>query len=244
MMSAATKSGGPKLGVERKRVYILVGLLVVLAIVFFVNRSSDAPEASATSTVSSTAPIPSPVPTRQPNIRREPTRSARPTQPGQSQVQEYRPSIKGIKEGLTDPTQVDPTLKLDELARLQNVQFEPGSRSLFEFSQPPVPKPDPVKPVHPTTAATSGAATPTTPAVPVTPVKPPPPPIPLKYYGFAGSAPNKRALFLDGDEILVAAEGGTMKNRYKVIRIGVNSVVVEDTANKNQQTLPLVEEAQ
>jgi hypothetical protein len=29
-----------------------------------------------------------------------------------------------------------------------------------------------------------------------------------------------------------------------VIRIGVNSAVVEDTTNKNQQTLPLIEELQ
>jgi len=31
-------------------------------------------------------------------------------------------------------------------------------------------------------------------------------------------------------------------NRFKIIRIGVNSAVVEDTTNKNEQTLPLIEE--
>lgn len=40
----------------------------------------------------------------------------------------------------------------------------------------------------------------------------------------------------------MAAEGDTVKDRYKVVRFGVNSVVMEDTANQNQQTLPLVEE--
>ena len=33
-----------------------------------------------------------------------------------------------------------------------------------------------------------------------------------------------------------------IKNRYKIIRIGVNSAVVEDTTDKHQQTLPLEEE--
>jgi hypothetical protein len=40
----------------------------------------------------------------------------------------------------------------------------------------------------------------------------------------------------------VAGENETIKNRYKIIKIGVNSVVVEDTQNKHEQTLPLIEE--
>jgi hypothetical protein len=41
----------------------------------------------------------------------------------------------------------------------------------------------------------------------------------------------------------MAKEGETVKRRYRVVRIGVNSVVMEDTENKHQQTLPLAEEA-
>jgi hypothetical protein len=47
---------------------------------------------------------------------------------------------------------------------------------------------------------------------------------------------------MEGEDIFVAAEGDTIKNRYKIIRIGVNSAVVEDINFKNQQTLPLLEE--
>ena len=55
---------------------------------------------------------------------------------------------------------------------------------------------------------------------------------------------RKRAFFLDGDEILVAAEGETLKrNRYRVVHIGVNSVEMEDTQFKQTQKLPLAEEA-
>ena len=44
------------------------------------------------------------------------------------------------------------------------------------------------------------------------------------------------------DDIFVAGEDEMIRNRYKIVRIGVNSAVVEDTTNSNQQTLPLIEE--
>jgi hypothetical protein len=77
-------------------------------------------------------------------------------------------------------------------------------------------------------------------------VKPALPPIPLKFYGYVSPSQrgSRQAFFLDGDDIFVAGENDVIRNRYKVIRIGVNSAVVEDTTNKNQQTLPLIEELQ
>jgi hypothetical protein len=48
---------------------------------------------------------------------------------------------------------------------------------------------------------------------------------------------------MEGDDIYVAGEGDTIKNRYKIIRIGVNSAVVEDINFKHEQTIPLAEEA-
>ena len=42
----------------------------------------------------------------------------------------------------------------------------------------------------------------------------------------------------------MAAENDIVKGRYKVISFGVNSVVMEDTINKDQQTLPLTKEAE
>ena len=79
---------------------------------------------------------------------------------------------------------------------------------------------------------------------PGTPVTPPPPPITLKYYGYIAQRADgrKRAFFLDGDDILVAAEGELLKRRYKVVRIGVNSAIVEDMQFNNTQTIPLQEE--
>jgi hypothetical protein len=141
---------------------------------------------------------------------------------------------------------VDPTLRLDLLAKVQAVSLEGGARNVFQFSTPPPPPapkgPEPkIVPKTPAQIAQEALAKP--PAGP--PVKPPPPPINLKYYGYSTvkTDGHKTAFFLDGEDILVGAEGETLKRRYKVVRIGVNSVVMEDTESKSQQTLPLAEEA-
>jgi hypothetical protein len=79
----------------------------------------------------------------------------------------------------------------------------------------------------------------------VKPPKPPPPPIPFKFYGFIAPATgglSRRAFFLEGEDIFVAGEGEMIKKRYKVVRIGVNSAVVEDTQHSHQQTLRLEEQ--
>jgi hypothetical protein len=66
----------------------------------------------------------------------------------------------------------------------------------------------------------------------------------FKYYGFKVSKADghKAAFLLDGEDILIAGENDTIKQRrYKIIRIGVTSIVIEDTQFKSQQTLPLTE---
>ena len=82
--------------------------------------------------------------------------------------------------------------------------------------------------------------------LPPPPGPPSAPPIPLKFYGFVNRARSgaKSAFFLDGDDIIVATEGDLIKKRYKIISIGLNSAVVEDTQFKSngRQTLPLTEE--
>jgi hypothetical protein len=143
-----------------------------------------------------------------------------------------------------DVSSIDPNLKLELMARVRKVSLEGGSRSLFEFYTPPPPPPPPIKvnPIKPDPAKTVA----TQPLPPGPPPSPPPLPIPLKFYGYSGAVRSnvRRAFFLDGEDIVQAGENETIRNRYKVVRIGVNSAVVEDTVAKNQQTLPLAEEAQ
>lgn len=230
-----------KFGAQRKQVMILGGLVAVLVIVYLINRTPDPGPSSPATRAAVTTPAASPQGAR--TVSPNPMPARRSTGgAGVRAMQDFRPTLK-LKEG-ADVSRIDPTLKLDLLAKLQKVPLEGGSRSLFEFHQPPPPPavkitPGPkvadVKPGGP------GAIDPSKPPPPS-----PPPPIPLKFYGYVNTPRGgpKRAFFLDanGDEIFTPAEGELIRNRYKIVRIGVNSAVVEDISNKNQQTLPLVEE--
>jgi hypothetical protein len=156
--------------------------------------------------------------------------------------EEFHPVLHSKRpEDHIDPMTIDPILRLDLLGKVQGVELAGGSRNLFQYGPPPVkaelkgpePKvvPQPVAPVLRTADEPK-------------PVAPPPPPINLKYYGFSTtrSSGRKMAFFLDGDVISVAAEGETVMKRYRVVRIGVNSVLMEDTESKRQQSLPLTED--
>ncbi len=228
---------------DRKRLIAYCSVLALVVVVYFWSRSwGDSSPQAASSTPSiarpagiagsnSAAASLTPMPPQRAMVNRR----------GEAPVQEVKLSMKPA-EG-ADLSKIDPTIKLELLARLQKLPLEGGERNLFDFGAAPAPlKPPPaVAPIKPAAPAVAVDATPEAPLKPVTP---PPPPIPLKFYGFVnGSVGSSRtAFFLEGDEIYVAGENDLVHNRYKIIRIGVNSAVVEDTTNKNQQTLPLVEE--
>ena len=226
-------------GAEPKKVAILVGLLVVAAYFYITNRSS-----STSASVASPPPTGASPPVTGPRVPARPV--SRQGRGGQSKMRDdSKPSLKPKKDEEVDRTNIDPTLRLDLLAKLKNVKVEGGSRSLFDIGPAPAvvpsqPEPKNIAVVHPPIGPE--------PKPPPPPPPPPPtaPPVPLKFYGFVNQtkAGVKRAFFLDGDEIVVAAEGQLVKSRYKILRIGINSAVVEDTQFKtnNQQTLPLVEE--
>ena len=233
-----------KFGAEPKKAALLGGLLVVAGGVYYYNsQDPDLERARLASAPASRPAAPAPVTAPSAPRQQQPRRSG---SAGPRTVQEYRPSLKPRKpEDRPDPATIDPTLRLDLLAKLQDVKMEGGERSLFEFSQAPKPKqPDPPKIIpKPVQDAKDGAA-PGADGKPAAPDKAPPPPITLKFYGFIGGPrmPAKKAFFLDGEEILVGTEGELLKKRYKIVRIGLNSVVVEDTQHKHQQTLVLEEQ--
>jgi hypothetical protein len=230
-----------QLGADRKKLAYLGILLVVLVGVFLWNREPSSPEAHTASPLNVSPVVPAP---GRPAASSSP--AVPPRAPGRSgirPVEDFKPSLKP-KEGV-DISKTDPSLKLDLLAKLKSVPFEIGPRgSVFDWGKAPPPPPQAVAILHPgpmppmppkptTTAAGTDAAK---------PAIPPATPIPLKFYGYSAKSGTKRAFFLDGDDIAVAGENDVIKNRYKIVKIGVNSVVVEDLNNKNQQTLPLVEE--
>jgi hypothetical protein len=230
-----------KIGGSKKQYMWLGGLCVVLVGVYFLNREPSSPAAapSASTTVKTS-----------PSIARQgpvvPDASSGPklaTRSGRKS-DDFRPSLK-LPEGI-DLTKIDPTLKIDLLAKLQKVPLEGGSRSVFDYgAPPPPPPPPPVAPIRPEViAAQNKARDEAALFAKEHPPKPVLPPIPLKFYGYANklTGPARQAFFLDGEDIQIKAENDVIRGRYKIIRIGINSATVEDLTSHDQQTLPLVAE--
>ena len=232
-----------KVGAEPKKIAIL-GVLIAIGIYsFYANVLSDStPAPSRTAPTARAVPRVDAPAAPGPSLAPPPARSTAPRV--RSGGTDFRPSLKPrTGSDRIDPTTIDPTLRFGLLAKVQAVELHGGRRNLFQFGAPPPPPPskEPEPKIIPKPIAKDevAEAKPPKPAGP-----PPPPPIPLKYYGYSSQQgqSRRRAFFLDGEEILVAAEGETVKRRYKVVRIGVNSVVLEDTEHKSQQTLPLTAE--
>jgi hypothetical protein len=232
------------IGAEPKKLAILGALLVAAGGTYYWMSRPDAPTgantppaAAAVTAKTPVLPTSPPVPAKASSYGPRTIRGGR----GSASGDDFRPTLKP-PEGM-DLTRINPMLKLELLDKLRQVSVEGGSRSLFEFytpPPPPVPKPAPIVP-KPVPVAEVKPAEP-----PKPPPPPPPPPIPLKFYGYSGALRStvRRAFFLDGEEIVQAGENDTIRNRYKILRIGVNSAVVEDIVAKNQQTLQLADEAQ
>ena len=225
---------------ERKRQLVLLGILAVVggyALISSLSSSSDdTPSRPAATTTRATPP-----PSTQSSAATEPAPRRAGTTGRASE--DFRPSLKPKKpEDRVDPMTIDPTLRLDLLAKVQGVEMQGGSRNLFQASAaPPV-----ALPTEPKIAVARKPAGPEPPPPPPgPPVQPPAPPITLKYYGYSSARGDnkKHAFFLDGEDILVGAEGDLVKKRYRVVKIGVNSVTMEDTQFKHEQTLQLQEEA-
>ena len=144
---------------------------------------------------------------------------------------------------------IDPTMRLDLLAKVMKVPPAGGERDLFQISKTP-----PVKAAAP--EQLTGVEPKVQPYVfvgPRLPAPPPPPPAPPPPHRRRRSRSNitavssirpdgkRTAYFIspgpDGDEILEATEGTVLKGRYRIVQISVDKVVVEDTQEKRRQPL-------
>ena len=230
------------LGADRKKMAFL-GVLVVAGGYLFYSNVLSGPSASAPArAVGHTGALPPEAPSYESAKRADARRSSSVART----TEEFRPSLKPKRpEDRVDPMSIDPTLRTDLLAKVQAVEMQGGNRNLFQFSTAP-PPPLPKEPIVKVAGGAGGKnANQPPPGPPPPPAAAAPPPILLKYYGYSSARGDNRkhAFFLDGDDILVATEGEVVKKRYRVVRIGVNSVVMEDTQFKHEQTLPLQEEA-
>ena len=128
-----------KLGAEPKKIVVLAGLLLLALYLFYTNvlsqpgaPSTPARPAAAAAAAGVSAALPqAPPPPQGGAVRRTGSRTRA--------MDDFRPSMKPRPEDQTDPTSIDPMLRLDLLARVQSVGLEGGSRNVFQFSAPPPP---------------------------------------------------------------------------------------------------------
>jgi hypothetical protein len=227
-----------KFGAEPKKIAALAGLTGLAAYLLYSNLgSSPSNGAAVEARVARQSAADSAVAAAAQN-------AATPTRPGggrKTNREEFRPAYR--RKGGVDTSTIDPRLRLDLLAKVQAVDLAPAERNLFVFgaAAPLIPVVEPRKIIPKTQAQIEQERAKENPGPPA---PPPPPAITLKYYGYTALRADgrKRAFFLDGDDIFVAAEGDLIKKRYKVVRIGVSSVEVEDTQFNHTQMLPLAAE--
>jgi hypothetical protein len=124
-----------------------------------------------------------------------------------------------------------------KLEALKQPPPAPGeeSRNPFRFYVPPPPPPPPPPP-RPKVIGPGDPGY----VAPPPPPPPPPPPIPLKFIGTAEQGKKKVAIFTDGKGLPIhASEGDLVLGQYKLVRIGVESVVMEYPDGKGRQTIPM-----
>jgi hypothetical protein len=223
---------------QRRQVALLIVLFTVLVVVVGIEimpllEGSDAPPPAPV------AARPAPPPPAKGIAPRPPARSSggRPTRPGTTQAARQPTGVRpnGAKGAL-------PGVEDVHLAQLQQPEPEPidGHRNPFTFGTEPRPaaaagfaaaKPGPaVAPVAPPPAVAMGP-----------PPVPPPPPITLKFFGIV-TAPGrvgKVAALGDGKYVYHGQEGSIVEGRYRIVKIGEESIQMEYVDGRGRQTIRL-----
>lgn len=152
-------------------------------------------------------------------------------------VQGTRPTVQSTSTGVaknvgTASTQLDPTLKMEPMLVAERLVYSGTGRNIFSATSAPVEIP---------TAIASARPKVTAPVYTPPPGPPPPPPIELKFFGTETTSNGKRhAFLLHGEDVFLAQDGDVVQRRYRILTISANSVLVEDMANNNRQSLPLI----
>jgi hypothetical protein len=244
-----------KFGAEdKKKVWVLTALGIVAAYFVYSNLLSDssgpgaAPKPAAVTereriAAEASGAAPAPV-AAAPGASQQGTPARQMGSANRSRGDEFHPSLHSKrKEDQIDPLTVDPTLHLELLGRVQGVKLDGGQRNLFQFGKAAAVLEGP----EPIVAHKAEAMGPPPAPPPAPPPGPPPPltPMTMKYYGLATKRIDgkRTAFFLDGEDIILATEGMTVKTRFRVVRINAETVVVEDIQAKREQTMKIAEDA-
>jgi hypothetical protein len=133
--------------------------------------------------------------------------------------------------------QVEELPRID-LARLDAREKQPelGERDIFDFGVERRGRPEP---------AAAPPAAPTPPPPPVEALAPPPPPVPPLRVRYIGALEDKKGLKVaffmteDKKEILFGQAGEVVANRLKIVKIGYESVDVQDVGEGRVRRIPL-----
>ena len=147
-----------------------------------------------------------------------------------------RPSSTASGKKPRPQQSLDPMLHLDQLAAAEQIKYEGSGRNIFVAqAEVEIPKPlasgrtDPAKEGQRDSYHI--------------PPQPPAPPIPLKFFGFASQPGEPKKIFLSkGEDVFIAGEGEIIDRRYKVVRISINSVEIQDVVISGPpQSIPLTQ---
>jgi len=99
-------------------------------------------------------------------------------------------------------------------------------RDPFRFKPKPPPPPPPAPVMRPTAPLQTG------------PVEPPPPPrIPLKFFGQVETKQGPLAALSDSRGVYYGRVGDTIEGRYRILRIGVESIDLAYLDGRGRQTI-------
>lgn len=147
------------------------------------------------------------------------------------------PGKRGPSVGIQDAQAMD--VRLDRLGQERREPQESGRDPFgFRAAPPPAPPPPPPPPVNAGGMPGASAGGATEPGQP--PPPPPPPPITLKFIGIVTrEAKPKVAVLSDGKFVFHGREGDIIEGRYRVVRIGEESVQMEYVDGRGRQTIRL-----
>lgn len=225
------------LGADKKSLTRLGVVLAVLAAVVYYQffrapATADYGRAAAVPPPAAAAPQPAPAQEKTEKTFRRGER--------------FRPRMGRSKSAAPpDLRTADPTLRTDLLAGVRGVAFEAIERDIFNFGvrkAPPPPSPEKTQAAQQRLQEQiEKQRKAQQPSRPPQTGKPAMPRLTWKYYGLAGKpgANVRRGFLLDGEEIVIGGEGEVLRDRYKIKRIGFDSIVIEDLQFQQEQALAL-----
>jgi hypothetical protein len=133
------------------------------------------------------------------------------------------------------PAAVESPLPVIGLARIANPAPAPGlgSRDLFDFAAPP---PPPISSPRPRSTEMDNEPPP-----PITvPTPTPLPPLNIKYIGAVERRGMKVAMLMtERGEVLTGQAGDVVGNRFRIVKIGLESVDIQEVGSEQVRRIPL-----